>query len=732
MAEVSSPTDRAPSESTGIPQLLKLAEIRRPDGLLGFSGEYDAALAPADSIAVVNISSNRIQSIEPQSGLVRTLASPPASPGAGPQAFVPLCPPAPASDKCPIWATTYDFTQGSGTEGASATVLSSSGDRLYVTGTSYNSASNGQDYATIAYDATSGNQIWVSRFEAAPNTTSEANAIALSPDGSRVYVTGQKDLHFGPLESSYLTVAYDATTGQQLWAASFHAPFSSSAFATAVGVSPDGHSVYVTGQSPEGYGNQDYATIAYDAATGQQLWLTRYQGIAYGIARALQVGRDGRRIYVTGVTTHMGEPITYGTVAYDAATGQQIWEARYIGPNPDNNTDNEGVDLALSPDGSRVYVTGTSGGGGIGKSLSFATVAYDAATGQQLWATRYAGLSDPSTNVATTIRVSPDGDRVYISGYSALGSPVQPVNYDRVTVGYDARTGQQLWLSRFDGGGDDLPARPGLAISPDGSQIFVTGFSQPDFRLNLLGKDFVTLAYNAQTGGQLWLARYNNSTTGLDEGRGLTLSPDGRHLYVTGRGTDPTGVDGDYVTLAYNTGLALVQLNSVVSRKTHGNAGTFDIDLPLTGPRGIECRSGGASGDYTMIFTFSNTLTSVGGASVTGGTGTVSSSAINSGDAHQYVVNLTGVANAQTITVTLANVSDSSGNSSASISSSMGVLVGDTTGDGFVNSGDIAQTKSQSGTVVTASNFREDVTVDGSINSGDINLVKSKSGTALP
>ncbi len=61
-----------------------------------------------------------------------------------------------------------------------------------------------------------------------------------------------------------------------------------------------------------------------------------------------------------------------------------------------------------------------------------------------------------------------------------------------------------------------------------------------------------------------------------------------------------------------------------------------------------------------------------------------------------------------------------------------GLLIGDTTGDGSVNAGDIGQTKSQSGQPVTGSNFREDVTVDGSINAGDIGLVKSKSGTGLP
>ena len=63
---------------------------------------------------------------------------------------------------------------------------------------------------------------------------------------------------------------------------------------------------------------------------------------------------------------------------------------------------------------------------------------------------------------------------------------------------------------------------------------------------------------------------------------------------------------------------------------------------------------------------------------------------------------------------------------------SVGVLVGDTTASGVVNSSDISETKPQSGQVVTGSNFRQDVTTNGVINSSDISLVKSKSGTALP
>jgi hypothetical protein len=111
--------------------------------------------------------------------------------------------------------------------------------------------------------------------------------------------------------------------------------------------------------------------------------------------------------------------------------------------------------------------------------------------------------------------------------------------------------------------------------------------------------------------------------------------------------------------------------------------------------------------------------------------GIVSSHMIQA-DTHNYIVNLTGVSNAQVITVNLTNVNDSSGNSSSSVPISMGVLLGDTTGNGSVNASDVSLPKSKSGQAVGATNFRTDVTVSNSINSSDVSTVKSKSGTGLP
>ncbi len=89
--------------------------------------------------------------------------------------------------------------------------------------------------------------------------------------------------------------------------------------------------------------------------------------------------------------------------------------------------------------------------------------------------------------------------------------------------------------------------------------------------------------------------------------------------------------------------------------------------------------------------------------------------------------------NAQNVTVTLSNVTITASQVLPTTSVTVGFLVGDTHGNGFVNSTDIGQTKAQSGQPVTASNFRTDVTANGgTISASDIGLVKSVAGTRLP
>ncbi len=175
------------------------------------------------------------------------------------------------------------------------------------------------------------------------------------------------------------------------------------------------------------------------------------------------------------------------------------------------------------------------------------------------------------------------------------------------------------------------------------------------------------------------------------------------------------------------------------SNKVHGAAGAFATDFPLTGPVGIESRSGGATNDYQLVETFATPVAVNGApqAQVTTGTGQIGSGGTPNGgvvsvDATGTVVTvpLTNVSNAQRIAVTLFSVSD--GTHTNNVIIPMDMLIGDTNADRFVDAVDTSQTKSKSGQAVNTTNFREDINTDGFLDAVDTSFVKSKSGTALP
>ncbi len=244
------------------------------------------------------------------------------------------------------------------------------------------------------------------------------------------------------------------------------------------------------------------------------------------------------------------------------------------------------------------------------------------------------------------------------------------------------------------------------------------------------------ISASAQDGHELWRvnlpaeAGFNQST---DTRARFTI--DGLTAYMltyTATGDNNTSRSFVYALKAANGAGPGPMPTSVVSRKKHKSAGTFDINLPLTGSTGVECRSGGTNNIYQVVFAFPKAVT-VGGATVTpgvGGSGSVVGGPVVSPDGKTVTVNLTGVTNVQTITVTLSSVSD--GTSTGDVAVLMGMLMGDTTADRFVNTTDINQVKTLVGQAATSSNFRSDVTADGIIKNPDVSLVKSKKGTVLP
>jgi len=93
-------------------------------------------------------------------------------------------------------------------------------------------------------------------------------------------------------------------------------------------------------------------------------------------------------------------------------------------------------------------------------------------------------------------------------------------------------------------------------------------------------------------------------------------------------------------------------------------------------------------------------------------------------------VNLTNVADAQTIVVTLTGVND--GTNTSNVQVAMGVLVGDVNPNGLVDSGDVFLVRQQTGQTTNSANFRTDVNASGLIDSGDVFLTRQKTGSQLP
>jgi len=442
-------------------------------------------------------------------GLLAGLAA--AAPAAGSVSGGSIAQPAPGTQ---LWVSRYNGS-GSGTDAALAAAASPDGKSVFVTGFSY-AANNRDESTTVAYDAVTGTQRWVSLSDFSPGST----AVAVSPDGRTVFVTGQ----FG-----YTTIAYDAATGAQLWVEHYVG----GSTPTAVVVSPDGSTVYVTGESP-GIGpgpidNFNYVTIAYNAATGARRWLSRYR-VRFSGPRAIAISPDGRAVYVTGQAASDA-----ATVAYNAATGARLWARRYNGRA---NGFDAAKSVAVAPGGRIVYITG----GSRGKTSHFDlfTVAYRAGTGAQLWADRYNGPGNRYDS-GRSVAVTPDGRTVVVAGPSAGAGPVPYLNF--ATIAYNARTGAQRWVSRYAGGAVSPAAEAkAMVLSPGGSTVFVTGAS---------GGDYATVAYATATGAQLWVSAFGaGSLAGVT---GLAVSPDGGRLYVTGNSYGGPSTDYDWATVAYHT-----------------------------------------------------------------------------------------------------------------------------------------------------------------------------------
>jgi len=90
--------------------------------------------------------------------------------------------------------------------------------------------------------------------------------------------------------------------------------------------------------------------------------------------------------------------------------------------------------------------------------------------------------------------------------------------------------------------------------------------------------DFATVAYNAATGTQRWVARYNETSNGWDAGGSVAITPDGRTVTVAG---PSFGKFHDMYQFPFGQQLRVV----------HGPGGTLELEpgpaAKIGGPGGV-------------------------------------------------------------------------------------------------------------------------------------------------
>jgi hypothetical protein len=248
------------------------------------------------------------------------------------------------------WVRRYNRVGGV-QDKASAIAVDDSGN-VYVTGGGEGGGTD-YDYVTIKYYP-DGDTAWLRRYDGPASGSDHAGAMAVDDSGF-VYVTGQSD-SAGTFQD-YATIKYDST-GNQVWVRRYDYGVTGTDNSYAIAL--DGsNNVYVTGTSGGGASGFDYATIGY-YSNGDTAWVMRYNGAGNSADYAYAIAvDDSGNVYVTGYSDGSGTDYDYATIKYVQTgsdvkdeTGQKEKPSQFAlfqnYPNPFNQTTKIEFTLAKS------------------------------------------------------------------------------------------------------------------------------------------------------------------------------------------------------------------------------------------------------------------------------------------------------------------------------------------------------------------------------------------------
>lgn len=265
-------------------------------------------------------------------------------------------------------------------------------------------------------------------------------------------------------------------------------------------------------------------------------WESRYGGIDTEDPYDVAVSPDGRRVFVTGsVEAYIDETTQrrdsdWLTVAFDAETGARLWSVEHDGPGTGRYGDDRAYAVVVTPDGGTVLVAGETQHDDIGDAT---VVAYDAADGSTRWTRSIDGPLAQASALFDSLAVTPDGATAILIGNVDTRSPSIPgwgYELDLMVVALDVASGQVRWQRQIDGIYGGLDHGTDVEISPSGTTVAVTAQSGSGFGGPSM--DGLTMLMWISDGATIWSRAADQRS---DIPVTTLFAPSGDRLYVAGR-----------------------------------------------------------------------------------------------------------------------------------------------------------------------------------------------------
>jgi len=357
---------------------------------------------------------------------------------------------------------------------------------------------------------------------------------------SRLAVAGMTSGDFGTAEPNAsslglqdaLVAQYDAS-GVERWAVRFGSNGNDALYGVATDPSNRIYAVgHTQGDVPgagPALGGQDALVAVFDEF-GTIEWIEQFGTNNADVAVDVAVDAGGRS-FVTGrtfgaltTTPHAGGFDVF--VSTRDSSGGLLWTTQF-------GTIREDRPLAVARSGGSLFVVGWTKGQ-LGDDVAVQPDGHDgfiakldASTGTVAWVTQYEHDGDDEI---VDVAASSTGE-IYVSGWTAgnFGTP-HAGGRDPFVARVDPSDGTRLWITQFGSAGDDEAAA--LAVSNDGSTLYVGGLTTGDFYGGLVGgKDQFMASFDTAT-GQMSTLGVQDGTSSDDDIRAVTIVGD--HLVALG------------------------------------------------------------------------------------------------------------------------------------------------------------------------------------------------------